>query len=87
MIELDEFKKQYVANYQNRLMDLLIGGYLGVRKPTEKEAQEEFNAFVKPMLDEAHKEFPKLPENPNTADRINHSIECLEWFMKWFSDQ
>lgn len=42
---------------------------------------------VKSVLDEANKEFPKLPKNPNTADRINHSIECLEWVLKWFGGE
>jgi len=28
-------------------------------------------------------QFPKLPKNPNTADRINHSIECLEWLEQF----
>lgn len=43
---------------------------------------------VKEWLNEARKEFPKLPTcNPNTADRINHSIECIEWALKWFGNQ
>jgi len=28
-------------------------------------------------------QFPKLPKDPNTADRINHSIECLEWLEQF----
>jgi len=35
---------------------------------------------VNALLDEAAKHFPKLPKNPNSVDRIIHSIECLEWF-------
>ena len=37
-------------------------------------------------LDEAETEFPKLSKKANTADRILHSIECLEWVEKWFGE-
>jgi len=35
------------------------------------------------LLKQKLHQFPKLPKNPNTADRINHSIECLEWLEQF----
>ena len=42
---------------------------------------------VNRILDEAKTGFPKLSKKANTADRILHSIECLEWAKKWFGEQ
>lgn len=58
----------------------------------EKRRQIYAQKFNKPILfkediDDAKREFPKLPKNPNVADRVNHSIECLEWALKWFGEQ
>ena len=67
-----------------RLSDALI--YLG---ETETQFAEEVMKYKldlereRGLLKQKLHQFPKLPKNPNTADRINHSIECLEWLEQF----